>query len=143
MARMLGEDGYQVNVFLFNIHNKLSADCASNKKRLIESKRAKQFTEVSVNFDPPQLEAGMLVVDGLFGCGLNKPLAGGFASLVKYINQSAAKVVSIDLPSEQARTMRARCITGQAKSAEGRGLRTEYRRTGMRSSNRGNRHGKR
>ena len=99
VARMLGEDGYQVNVFLFNIHNKLSADCASNKKRLIESKRAKQFTEVSVNFDPPQLEAGMLVVDGLFGSGLNKPLAGGFASLVKYINQSAAKVVSIDLPS--------------------------------------------
>ena len=99
VARLLGEDGYQVNVFLFNIHNKLSADCASNKKRLIESKRAKQFTEVSVNFDPPQLEAGMLVVDGLFGSGLNKPLAGGFASLVKYINQSAAKVVSIDLPS--------------------------------------------
>ena len=99
VARMLGEDGYQVNVFLFNIHNKLSADCASNKKRLIESKRAKQFTEVTVNFDPPQLEAGMLVVDGLFGSGLNKPLAGGFASLVKYINQSAAKVVSIDLPS--------------------------------------------
>lgn len=99
VAKMLGEDGYQVNVFLFNIHNKLSADCASNKKRLIESKRAKQFTEVSVNFDPPQLEAGMLVVDGLFGSGLNKPLAGGFASLVKYINQSAAKVVSIDLPS--------------------------------------------
>ena len=30
---------------------------------------------------------------------MNKPLAGGFASLVKYINQSAAKVVSIDLPS--------------------------------------------
>lgn len=99
VARMLGEDGYQVNVFLFNIHNKLSADCASNKKRLIESKCAKQFTEVTVNFDPPQLEAGMLVVDGLFGSGLNKPLAGGFASLVKYINQSAAKVVSIDLPS--------------------------------------------
>ena len=99
VARMLGEDGYQVNVFLFNIHNKLSADCASNKKRLIESKRAKQFTEVTVNFDPPQLETGMLVVDGLFGSGLNKPLAGGFASLVKYINQSAAKVVSIDLPS--------------------------------------------
>ena len=99
VARMLGEDGYQVNVFLFNIHNKLSADCASNKKRLIESKRTKQFTEVTVNFDPPQLEAGMLVVDGLFGSGLNKPLAGGFASLVKYINQSAAKVVSIDLPS--------------------------------------------
>ena len=41
----------------------------------------------------------MLVVDGLFGSGLNKPLAGGFASLVKYINASGAEVVSIDVPS--------------------------------------------
>ena len=41
----------------------------------------------------------MLVVDGLFGSGLNKPLAGGFASLVKYINGSPAQVVSIDMPS--------------------------------------------
>ena len=99
VARLLSEDGYGVSVFLFNVHNKLSADCATNKKRLIEGKRVKQFTEVTVNFDPPQLEAGMLVVDGLFGSGLNKPLAGGFAAMVKYINQSAAKIVSIDLPS--------------------------------------------
>jgi NAD(P)H-hydrate epimerase len=41
----------------------------------------------------------MLVVDGLFGSGLNKPLTGGFASLVKYVNASSAEVVSIDLPS--------------------------------------------
>ena len=67
VARLLSEDGYGVSVFLFNVHNKLSADCATNKKRLIEGKRVKQFTEVTVNFDPPQLEAGMLVVDGLFG----------------------------------------------------------------------------
>lgn len=98
VARLLSEDGYQVNVYLFNVHNKLSADCAANKKRLQEAKRVK-FTEVVLNFDPPQLEAGTLVIDGLFGSGLNKPLAGGFAAMVKYINQSAAKVVSIDIPS--------------------------------------------
>ena len=99
VARMLSEDSYQVHVFLFNVHNKLSADCAANKKRLLEAKRVKNFTEVTVNFDPPQLDAGTLVIDGLFGSGLNKPLAGGFAAMVKYINQSAAKVVSIDIPS--------------------------------------------
>lgn len=74
VARLLSEDGYGVSVFLFNVHNKLSADCATNKKRLIEGKRVKQFTEVTVNFDPPQLEAGMLVVDGLFGSGLTERL---------------------------------------------------------------------
>ena len=99
VARMLSEDGYQVSVFLFNIHNKLSVDCAANKKRLLDGKHVKQFTEVTVNFDPPQLTEGTLVIDGLFGSGLNKPLAGGFAAMVKYINQSPAKVVSIDIPT--------------------------------------------
>lgn len=99
VSRLLAEDGYQVFIYLFNIHNKLSVDCAANKKRLIEGKRVKQFTEVTVHFDPPKLPKGTLVIDGLFGSGLNKPLAGGFAAMVKYINQSPAKVVSIDIPS--------------------------------------------
>lgn len=98
VARMLSEQGYEVKTYLFNISGHLSADCAENKRRLTEKKN-RQLTEVTSEFDPPQLEAGMLVVDGLFGSGLNKPLAGGFASLVKYINASQAEVVSIDVPS--------------------------------------------
>ena len=99
VARMLNEHGYQVQAFLFNISGHLSADCAANKDRLISKKGHALLTEVTQEFDPPRLEQGMLVVDGLFGSGLNKPLAGGFASLVKYVNASAATVVSIDVPS--------------------------------------------
>lgn len=99
VARLLAEDGYVVDVYLFNVHNKLSADCATNKKRLVEAKRVHRFTEVTVNLDPPQLMADTVVIDGLFGSGLNKPLAGGFAAMVKYINQSPSTVVSIDIPS--------------------------------------------
>ncbi|WP_337468641.1 NAD(P)H-hydrate dehydratase [Hallella sp.] len=99
VARLLAEESYKVSVYLFNIHNKLSEDCAANKQRLIDSKRAGHFTEVTLNFDPPELTEDMVVIDGLFGSGLNKPLIGGFASLVKYINQCPAKVVSIDIPS--------------------------------------------
>ena len=99
VARMMGEQGYQVSAYLFNISGHLSADCATNKKRVEDSKRVRDFYEVTQEFDPPQLDEHVLVVDGLFGSGLNKPLAGGFASLVKYINQSHASVVSIDVPS--------------------------------------------
>lgn len=99
VARMLAEKEYKVSVFLFNISGRLSEDCAINKQRIIDCKRIRQFTEVTQQFDPPQLDVDTLVVDGLFGSGLNKPLAGGFASLVKYINQSPAQIVSIDLPS--------------------------------------------
>ena len=88
VARLLAERSFAVSVYLFNIHNNLSPDCAANKKRLVESVKVEEFVEVKVNFDPPVLDADTLVVDGLFGAGLDKPLAGGFSSLVKYINQS-------------------------------------------------------
>ena len=99
VARLLTEQNYQVQTYLFNITGKLSADCTENKRRLTDRKGRPLLTEVTQEFDPPRLEGGMLVVDGLFGSGINKPLAGGFASLVKYINASQAEVVSIDVPS--------------------------------------------
>ena len=99
VARMLMEQDYLVQTYLFNITGHLSADCAENKQRLSDKKGLPLYIEVKQEFDPPRLEKGMLVVDGLFGSGLNKPLAGGFASLVKYINASQAEVVSIDVPS--------------------------------------------
>ena len=99
VSRLLAEAGYNVKVYLFNVNDRLSADCATNKQRTIDCKRIKSFTEVLVDFDPPKLTPETVVIDGLFGSGLNKTLTGGFASLVKYINQSPCKVVSIDLPS--------------------------------------------
>ena len=99
VARLLINEGYKVKTYLFNITNHLSDDCVLNRQRLLDGKHTKDLIEVTAKFDPPELTADMLVVDGLFGSGLNKPLAGGFASLVKYINQSPAKVVSIDVPS--------------------------------------------
>ena len=80
MARMMSEQNYQVTVYLFNISGQLSPDCAANKQRLQDARRLKNFIEVSMEFDPPVLDSNTLVIDGLFGSGLNKPLAGGFAS---------------------------------------------------------------
>ena len=99
VARMLAEKDYNVSVYLFNISGRLSPECTANKKRLQDTKRIRSFVEVTEEFDPPQLGPDMLIIDGLFGSGLNKPLAGGFASLVKYINASPAQVVAIDVPS--------------------------------------------
>ena len=99
MSRLLAEKGYVVDVFLFNIHNHLSEECAKNRDRLVSEGLAHKLTEITSNFEPPQLTEKTLVVDGLFGSGLKEPLSGGFASLVSYINQSPAQVVSIDIPS--------------------------------------------
>lgn len=98
VARLLAEKEYKVEVFLFNVKDDLSPDCQENKA-LVEVMSEIIFTEVSSQFTPPVLTKEHLVIDGLFGSGLNKPLSGGFASVVKYINASSATVVAIDIPS--------------------------------------------
>lgn len=98
VARMMAEKGYKVEVFLFNTKGQLSPDCQANKE-LVEIMDEITFHEVSTQFAPPALTEDHLVIDGLFGSGLNKPLSGGFAAVVKYINASPATVVAIDIPS--------------------------------------------
>ncbi len=98
IARMLAEKRYDVSVFLFNTKKSLSEDCGINRERLKELKNVK-FKEIIDEFTPPVLKEGMLMIDGLFGTGINRPLGGGFAALVKLINQSKVDVVSIDIPS--------------------------------------------
>ena len=98
VARMMAEKEYTVEVYLFNPKGELSADCQTNKE-LVEMMDNVKFNEISTQFAPPVLTPQHLVIDGLFGSGLNKPLNGGFAAVVKYINSSSATVVSIDIPS--------------------------------------------
>ena len=98
VARLLAGQGYELSVYLFNTKGELSPDCTTNQERLAEVRNI-DFHEVTTQFVPPVLTAGHVVIDGLFGSGLNKPLSGGFAAVVKYINSSPAKVVSIDMPS--------------------------------------------
>ena len=98
VARMLHKEGYTVTCYLFNPMNKLSVDCETNKEKL-EKLGIANFSEVESQFKPPKLTQDDVVIDGLFGSGLNKPLSGGFAAVVKLINASDATVVSIDVPS--------------------------------------------
>ena len=98
VARMLYEQGCRPEVYLFNPTAHMSECCSINRNRLLEMEDV-VFTEVVNNFSPPELDATDVVIDGLFGTGLNNPLRGGYAALVQYINNSDAYVVSIDMPS--------------------------------------------
>lgn len=98
VSRLLVEKGYRVEVYLFNTKGELSPDCEVNKERLADVQNV-DFHEVTSQFVPPVLTDEHVIVDGLFGSGLNKPLSGGFAAVVRYINASPAKVVAIDVPS--------------------------------------------
>jgi ADP-dependent NAD(P)H-hydrate dehydratase / NAD(P)H-hydrate epimerase len=98
IARLLAEQGVGVEAYFFNITGKVSPDCEKNARRL-SAKKTVKFTEITSQFEPLKLTDSDIVVDGLFGTGLNKPLGGGFAALVNYINSQPARVVAVDIPS--------------------------------------------
>jgi hydroxyethylthiazole kinase-like uncharacterized protein yjeF len=47
----------------------------------------------------PTMSAYDLIVDAMFGTGLNRPLEGLVAQVVEAVNESKAKVVAVDIPS--------------------------------------------
>ncbi len=99
MARLLAARGYHTLTYLFNTKGTLSEDCLTNRNRLAETPEA-ELVEVTSQFDFPLINPEHdVVVDGLFGTGLNKPLNGGFALVVRRINEARVPVVSIDCPS--------------------------------------------
>ena len=99
VARLLIEQGYNPEIYLFNIGgNSLSNECKVCRDKLIEMGNA-NLMEVTDNFTLPALSSSYLVIDGLYGSGLNRSISGGFMSLVRYINESKATIISIDVPS--------------------------------------------
>lgn len=99
VGRMLFEQGYRkLEIFLFNVMGKLSADC-KEELNLIKDIEGIDFTEITKDFQTPYLSNEDVVIDGLFGSGLNGKLQKGFLTLVNYINDSGSYVISIDVPT--------------------------------------------
>lgn len=86
IARYLLENGFNVKVL--DINESYNKDCLINKNRY--------KGKVIRNIDE---EKYSLIVDAIFGVGLNKEVVEPQLSLIKYINNSHAKVISIDVNS--------------------------------------------
>lgn len=97
LARLLLYTGYEVSVYLI-YSGPLSPDCETNQKRLI-TEYPEALTEFEDKFVAPEITAGTIIVDGLFGSGLSRPITGIFAEAVNWINQTDCEVASIDIPS--------------------------------------------
>ncbi len=98
VARMLFTQCYDVKCYLVNPQGKLSPDCTTNKERLL-ALRDVPFVEIKEALPELAISKNDLIIDGLFGTGLDRPLTGIFAELVERLNASWAEIVSIDLPS--------------------------------------------
>lgn len=98
IARMLMEKNYPVSVHILEFGHKGTDDFQANLARLHKLPgHAIHFIQSEEHFH--SFPEGQVIIDALFGSGLNRELEGVTAKLVRHINESGHPVVSIDIPS--------------------------------------------
>lgn len=88
-ARRLAERGYQIAVGLLGNPEKLPADAAAAHAR---------WREPVAPLSEALLDADVLI-DGIFGAGLSRPIEGAVAELIGKANKSGRPIIAIDVPS--------------------------------------------
>jgi len=99
VARLLTYQKRQVECYLITLPDQtLSADCDTNRKRW-EALTGASIHLITTSDQLPKINKGSIVIDGLFGSGINRPLIAIFAHCVQHINTSGAVVFALDIPS--------------------------------------------
>lgn len=96
IARMLYWEKYNIRVVVPTNSKKGTEDFKNNLQRLPSGIIVHHFEDL---INDPQILKNVVVVDALIGSGLSRKLDGEYAELVRIINQSGCKVVSVDIPS--------------------------------------------
>ena len=96
LSKLLFENGYAVSVYIIAINSNGSEDFQINFERLKKVLNSVYFLDEESSF--PDLK-NKIIIDALFGTGLNKKPIGLFSKVISYINESSETVVSIDVPS--------------------------------------------
>jgi len=94
-AALLRERGYACSAVALRLAPPSSSDAAGAWRRA---------QAAGLRIEPPealdaQLAAAPIVIDGLFGIGLDRPLAGDARRFCEAVAQAALPVVAVDLPS--------------------------------------------
>lgn len=87
-----------VSVYIIKIAGKPSKDFKINYTSIIENSLVTIKT-IKSEKDIPNLQSEALIIDAIFGSGLNRPVEGFIAKMIESINNSNAIVASIDIPS--------------------------------------------
>jgi ADP-dependent NAD(P)H-hydrate dehydratase / NAD(P)H-hydrate epimerase len=89
-AAELAAHGREVSVILLCERDNLQGDAAS---------AARGWKHPVLPFNPQAIGKPALIIDALFGAGLNRPVKGDPYEMIEAINANGAPVLSVDLPS--------------------------------------------
>jgi len=89
-ARVLAERGYQVRVMLLGGEGSLRGDAAE---------AARLWGRAIEPAEPDAIAGAGVIVDALFGAGLNRVVEGEAHTMIEAMNSCGAPIVAVDLPS--------------------------------------------
>ena len=89
-ARVLAERGFPVRVLLLGEQARLKGDAAEAARRWLGQIEAAT---------PEALAGSGVIIDALFGAGLDRPVEGPAAAMIAAMNSAGMPVVAVDLPS--------------------------------------------
>ena len=107
LARMLYFTGIIPEVFIVRVSDKMSRDCEINFTRLkdcrdvtlVASESEIPMYEIFSEDDFPIIKDNEIVIDAIFGSGLNRNVEGFTAELISHLNNNNAIRIAIDIPS--------------------------------------------
>lgn len=97
IARRLWQEALVVDTWILETGQPLSPDASLHLDKL--RALGAPVHRVQTVEDLPPIRPGDLVIDALWGNGLNRPLEGLGAACIEHMNAAKAPIVSIDLPS--------------------------------------------
>lgn len=97
IARQLKKRGYSVECYVVHFSSNFSSDFRININRLAEENISVEFIEDADSF--PSIQPKTIIIDALFGSGLNRAINGFTGEIVNHINQLPNDIISIDIPS--------------------------------------------
>ncbi|TBN06590.1 NAD(P)H-hydrate dehydratase [Hyunsoonleella flava] len=98
LARHLVTHGYNVHTYVVNYSDKRSKDFLVNYDR-IKNVTKKWPTLLKCAEDFPEMHPDDIIVDAVFGIGLNRPVDDWVKQLFQHFRASKAFTLSIDIPS--------------------------------------------
>lgn len=96
LANKLRLIGCDLTIYLYNPKGKLSEDCQNAFNELLDKSVVININspkDILTTFKPD------IIIDGLFGSGLSRPLDENISSIITQINQIGSTIYSIDIPS--------------------------------------------
>ncbi|MFO1518913.1 MAG: NAD(P)H-hydrate dehydratase [bacterium] len=98
IARRLHEAGYRVKTFLLAPEEEYRGDALVNLHRLgLPILLLSREKELSLYGD--EIRGVSFLVDAIFGTGLDRPVQGFTARLIRFLNEIRKPVVAVDIPS--------------------------------------------